>query len=84
MDRRDRGCSSSRITSGSCECLEVVHDEKMLAILSAEVSEQHLYRDVAIKPGLVRAIDLAHPASADTLHDLVGSKPCPGIQRHPA
>ena len=43
---------------------------------------QHLDRDVAVQPRIVRPVDLAHPAGAEQAHDFVGTKSRAGTNRH--
>jgi hypothetical protein len=39
---------------------------------------QDLDCDLAVQPGVARAVDLAHPARAEQGHDLVRAQPLPG------
>ena len=43
---------------------------------------QHLDRDVAVEPRIVRPVDLAHPARAEQAHDFVGAESRAGGNRH--
>ncbi len=44
--------------------------------VAGERGPQQLHRDLAAKPGVVRQVDLAHPAAADQRQHLVGADPC--------
>ena len=48
--------------------------------ISDERRRKDLYRDIAVHPLIMRAVDLPHPAGADRLGDLVGTKAAP--RRH--
>ena len=50
----------------------------------AHFREQHLDRDVAMQPRVVRAIDLAHPPTADQVEDVVRSEAGAGGKAHGA
>ena len=43
---------------------------------------QHLDGDIALEPGVLGAVDLAHAARADRAEDLVGAELRSGSQRH--
>ena len=43
---------------------------------------EHLDRDVALQPGVARAIHLAHPAGADRGDHFVGTEPSAGREGH--
>src|SRR5262245_20542411 len=45
--------------------------------ISDERGRQNLYRDIAVQPLIMRAIDLPHPAGANRLGDLVGTEAAP-------
>jgi hypothetical protein len=46
------------------------------------IGRNHFDRDGAIEPGIPRAVDLTHPAAAETLVDFVGTEARPGADRH--
>ena len=46
------------------------------------VRRQHLHRDAAPEPGVLRAIDLAHSAGTEGRLDLVRSQPGTALERH--
>jgi hypothetical protein len=46
------------------------------------VGGDELDRHLASEAGVAGAVDLAHAPGAERLHDLVGTEPCPGSQRH--
>ena len=47
-----------------------------------ERRRQHLDRDLAAEPRILRAVDLAHAPGADRVEDLVGPELRPGHERH--
>ncbi len=47
-----------------------------------EVGRQDLDRDFAVKPRVLRPVDLAHPARAKGGEDFVGTQFCSACQRH--
>jgi hypothetical protein len=47
-----------------------------------EFGRQHLDRDVATEPRVLRAVDLAHAPGADRGHDFVGAKANAGSEGH--
>src|SRR5262245_3953425 len=49
-----------------------------------EFDRQHFDRDVAVQPGVVRAIDFPHAARTEDGHDLVLTETDAGQQRHGA
>jgi len=50
--------------------------------IGGERRRQYFHGDIAIEPGIASAIDLAPPASANCVQDLVRSEPHPGFERH--
>src|SRR5262245_7006436 len=68
------------IQGGECFCFAL--ETRATVRIRDEQLGQHLDRDVAIELCIPGAIDLAHPARAESRENLVGAKVSAGCQRH--
>ncbi len=68
VDRRDVGMVQD------ARGLRFLLEAAQAVRVGRERRRQHLDRDVAPEPGILRAIDLAHSTGADRLEDLVGAE----------
>jgi len=57
-------------------------EPRMRGRIRSERRRQNLDGDLAMQPGIVCPIDLAHPTGAERRQDFVGAQPGTGGQRH--
>ena len=76
MDRDDVGVVERRRRARLL--LEALQAVRVLR----ERRRQHLDRDLAPEPRVLRPVDLSHPAGAERREDLVGAELCAGGERH--
>ena len=78
VDRQDVGMGEAATASASCS------NRRSAIGVAAKPGSEHLDRDVALQPRVVRAVDRAHAAGAQQIGDMERAQPgsrCNGHSR---